>query len=148
MFPAEVFTRALQSWEWIGIGTREPLFTSLFGDVFFRAPDGIWLLDILEGTLTRPWDSAEELKAVVDTPDGADRYLLAGLAMAAYQAGIVLGHDDVFGFRVSPVLGGEFEVANLEAASFEVMLDFLGQIHEQLHDLPPGTKISGLIVEP
>lgn len=148
MFPAEVFASALESWAWIGIGAREPLFTSLFGDVFFRAPDGIWLLDILEGTLTRPWDSAAELKAVVDTPDGADRYLLAGLAMGAYEAGIVLGHDEVYGFRVSPVLGGGFDASNMEAASFEAMLSFLGQVHEQLHDLPPGTKISGLIVEP
>ncbi|WP_163572870.1 T6SS immunity protein Tdi1 domain-containing protein [Fodinicola feengrottensis] len=148
VFPAEVLARALEAWAWVGIGDREPLFTSLFGDVFFRADDGIWVLDILEGTFSLGWDSAAALKAEVDTPEGADRYLLAGLAMAAYEAGIVLGHDEVYGFRVSPVLGGGFDVDNLEAVSLEVLLDFLGQIHEQLHDLPPGTRISGITIKP
>lgn len=53
-----------------GIGAKVPAFTSPFGDVFFRARDGVWYLDLLEATLTRPWADAGELKAVLRTPEG------------------------------------------------------------------------------
>src|SRR5947208_1925403 len=59
VFPAETYASALESWTWIDIGDRRPVFTSLFGDVFFLAADGIWMLDTLEGRLSRPWDDAE-----------------------------------------------------------------------------------------
>jgi len=48
-FAAGLFARGLESWQWAGIGTRVPLFASVFGDVFFRAGDGIWWLNTLEG---------------------------------------------------------------------------------------------------
>src|SRR4051812_1327070 len=89
VFAAEQFSRGLESWGWIGIGEREPLFTSPFGDVFFGADDGFWWLDTLEGSLTRPWDDAEAMKADLGTPDRQDQYLLAGLALAAERRGVV-----------------------------------------------------------
>ena len=51
------FEQALESWAWIGLGDKQPVFASLFGDVFFEADDGVWYLDQLEGTLTREWES-------------------------------------------------------------------------------------------
>jgi len=56
-FTADQFARALESWDWADIQGKQPLFTSPFGDVFFRAHDGFWFLDLLEGTLTRPWSA-------------------------------------------------------------------------------------------
>lgn len=146
VFPAETFARALESWAWIGIGDQEPLFTSLFGDVFFRSDDGIWLLDTLSGRFGLVWDSPAALKAEVDTEEGADRYLLAGLAMAAYESGIELADDEVFAFKVAPVIGGSFEVSNIDAMPFEVIASILGQVHEQVRDLPPDAKITGIQV--
>jgi len=39
-FSPDQFTRALDSWGWIGIGDKSPVFTSPSGDVFFRSHDG------------------------------------------------------------------------------------------------------------
>jgi len=82
-FSAEQFARALESWDWADIQGKQPLFTSPFGDVFFQAQDGFWFLDLLEGTLTRPWPDAGALQAELNTGEGQDRYLMAGLAFAA-----------------------------------------------------------------
>ncbi len=142
VFPAETLADALEPWAWVGIGDQKPLFTSLFGDVFFRSADGIWLLDTLEGRFERIWDDAAALKAEVDTEEGADHYLLAGLAMAAYRAGIALGDDEIYAFKVPPVIGGGFDVSNLGAMSFPVILSILGQVHEQVRALPAGTEIT------
>ena len=104
-FSADQFGRALESWDRAGIQDKRPLFTSPFGDVFFQAPDGFWFLDLLEGTLTRPWPDADALQAELNTPEGQDRYLMAGLAFAAERQGIVPSATQVLSFKVAPVLG-------------------------------------------
>ena len=142
-FTPDQFDRALESWHWIGIGDKSPLFTSPFGDVFLRADDGFWWLDTLEATLTREWASAEDLTTALNTSEGQDRYLLAGLAASAERQGITPTAMQVYGFKIAPVLGGEVGLANVEAIDFVVSINLLGQLHQQVRDLPPGTMFSG-----
>lgn len=146
-FTAEQYHRGLSSWRWLGLGDREPLFASPFGDVFFRAPDGFWWLDTLEATLTRPWATVEELEADLNTFEGQDRYLLAGLAQNAARRGLLPGPDQVYDFRAPPILGGAVDVDNLDVADFVVSLNIAGQIHGQVRDLPPGTPMSGITID-
>jgi len=146
-FSQDEFSRALESWDWIGIGDKSPLFTSPFGDVFFRAADGFWWLDTLEATLTRPWTTGEELKATLNIPEGQDQYLLAGLAASAERQGIVPNTGQVYGFKIPPVLSGATNLSNVEVIDFVVSLNLLGQLHKQVRDLPPGTQISGFTLD-
>ncbi|MER7244440.1 hypothetical protein [Kribbella sp. NPDC000426] len=145
-FTTEQYTRALESWGFLDLGGKTPVFTSPFGDVFFQAADGFWWLDTLEGTLTRPWATADDLRAELNTEDGQDQYLLAGLAFGAESRGVVPGPDQVYSFAHPPQLGGELGVGNVEVLDFVVSLHILGQIHTQTRDLPPGTPISGFTV--
>lgn len=46
-----------------------------------------------------------------------------------------------------PVLGGDESVANLEPTDVSVHFGVLGQIHEQVKDLPPGTEIGEIRLE-
>ncbi len=131
-FSAQQYRRALESWGWAAIGARIPVFASPFGDVFFRAPDGFWWLDLLEGQLTRPWENAEVMKAELDTTAGQDRFLLAGLAWSAQQHGIIPGPDQVLGFKVAPIIGGRINVESIEAIDFVVSVNLAGQLHGQL----------------
>ena len=142
-FTREQFDQALESWHWIEIGDKSPLFTSPFGDVFFRSDDGFWYLDTLQAALTREWANAEDLTAALNTPEGQDQYLLAGLAAGAERQGITPTAKQVYGFKIAPVLGGAIGLANVEAIDFVVSVNLLGQLHQQIRDLPPGTKISG-----
>ena len=146
-FTPDQFARALESWNWIGVGDKGPLFTSPFGDVFFRYDAGFWWLDTLEATLTREWATAEDLTAALNTPEGQDRYLLAGLAASAERQGITPTAMQVYGFKIAPVLGGEVGLANVEAIDFVVSINLLGQLHQQVRDLPPGTAISGFTLD-
>jgi hypothetical protein len=146
-FSLAQFARALDSWDWIGIGGKDPVFTSPFGEVFLQSADGFWFLDTLEATLSREWGNAGELKAALSTPEGQDRFLLAGLAVSADQRGITPTATQVYGFKIAPVLGGEIGVDNIEAIDFVVSINILGQLHKQVRDLPPGTQISGFTVD-
>jgi hypothetical protein len=140
-FDPQAMSAALKAWEWIGLDGKTPMFTSAFGNVFFRAADGFWFLDRLAGTLTRPWDTAGQLQDELDTPEGQSVYLSAGLVWAANELGVVPSEAQVYDFAVPPILGGEQIVANVEVVDFTVALGISGQIHEQLRDVPPGTPI-------
>jgi hypothetical protein len=147
-FTASQFAQALDSWQWAGIEGKEPLFTSPFGDVIFRAPDGFWYLDLLDGTLTRPWQNAEIMQADLNTTQGQGRYLLARLAAQAEHQGIIPSPSQVLSFTIPPALGGAITAANIQAADFTVTVDLAGQLHQQLANLPPGTPITGFKVTP
>ena len=147
-FSADQFGRALESWDRAGIQDKQPLFTSPFGDVFFQAPDGFWFLDLLEGTLTRPWPDADALQAELNTPEGQDRYLMAGLAFAAERQGIVPSATQVLSFKVAPVLGVAIAVENIEVMDFEVIVHITGQLHRQIRDMAPGARITGFKIAP
>jgi hypothetical protein len=140
-FTAEQFESGLGSWEWLGLDGRTPVFASPFGDVFFESGDGIWLLDTIEGSLSCRWPDPAALEADLRTDDGQDRFLLAGLALAAEKRGLVPAETQVYGFTAPPVLGGALDVDNVEVIDFVVSLNTAGQIHEQVRDLPPGTPI-------
>ncbi len=143
IFRDDQFAGALESWQWIGLEGLTPWFASVFGDVFLIGDDGVYWLDIAAGELTLEWSSAEETKRVLATDDGLDEYLFAGLAFAAAESGLEPEGDQVYDYKVPPVLGGEFEVANLTTTDFEVVLHLTGQLHEQVKDLPEGAEVTG-----
>ena len=106
------------------------------------------MLDVLEGSLNRVFDDRGQLAVVLDTEEGQDRHLLAGLALGAERRlGLVPGPAQVLAWKIPPVLGAPVEAENLELMDFEVYLSLQGQLHRQLKDLPPGTKITGFTFE-
>jgi len=145
-FTPEQYAEATESWGWLDLAGKTPIFTSPFGDIFFQAADGFWWLDTLEGTLTRPWQTADELSAALNSAEGQDLYLLGALAVAAERAGLVAGPDEVYDFTISPTLGGSIDVSNVSVTDFVVGVNIAGQLHDQLRGLPPGTAISGATI--
>jgi hypothetical protein len=143
-FETDQYLNALDSWRWLGLAGKMPIFASPFGDVFFEADDGYWWLDTLSAELTRKWPTLDELRAELDTEEGQDRYLLAGLAFGAERQGLVLGDDEIYDFKVSPALGAPIELANICVRDFVVAVNIAGQLADQLRHLAPGTRITGL----
>lgn len=147
-FDDETFSRGLADWQWL-IGDRRlrPLAASMFGDVFLQGDDGVWFLDSLEGSLTRHWADGQALQAALNTEEGQDEFLLAGLAMGAQRRGVVPGPEQVYVFSTPPALGGEISADNVHVMDFVVAASISGQMAAQLKDLPPGTQISGFTIQ-
>ena len=143
-FSQDEYARALAGWHWLDVHAKTPVLASVFGDIFLQDRHGYWFLDTIEGTLTRPWSTRDEVQASLESEEGQDRYLLAGLAFAASDSGLVLGPPEVYAFSVPPRLGGPFDVGNICVMDFVVAVDIAAQIHEQVKDLPPGTTITGV----
>lgn len=147
-FPAELLARGLADWDWLpDRAGKTPIVTSSFGDVFLQGDDGVWFLDTIEGRLSREWDTTAALQEQLNTAEAQDKFLLGGLAEAAFRSGLVPDDRQILSFKIAPVLGGQFELANVEVMDLVVALSIGGQIHRQVKDLPPGTTISGFTLE-
>jgi hypothetical protein len=131
-FSADQYAHALSSWSWAGLDGKIPVFTSLYGDVFFESADGWWFLDLIEGTLRRPWDSRLAMEYTLGSPEGRDRYLLAGMVGAARERGIRLGEHEVYTFVPPPIVRGGLDADGIQTLDFVVACNIAGQIHEQI----------------
>lgn len=140
-FTPQQYAEGLESWQWHDLAGKTPVFTTLFGSVFFESPQGVWFLDIVEGTLTNPWPSRDAANASLSSTDAQQHYLLAGLAWAAHQQGMTLEPGQVYDLTHPPALGGSLTADNLEPTDFVVSLNVAGQLHGQIKDLPPGAEI-------
>ncbi len=145
---SEQLVHALTDWQWLpGVAALTPLAVTALGDVFLHGSGAVWFLDTIDGTLTQEWDTVQDLQAQLNTAEGQDRFLLAGLVVSAHERGLRPNEGQVLMLSVPPILGGQIDVENLEVYDLSVALSLLGQIHRQIKDLPPGTQISGISVE-
>jgi len=140
--PIEEVTRGLDSWGWLPIEGKTPFAVTAFGDVFLESSEGIWFLDTLEGSLTIVSGTREELQEILNSEEGQDHFLMAGFVIRARNEGMNLEPGQCYDFKINPVVGGPIEFENIEIQNFVVSLNIGGQIHEQVKNLPPGTKIS------
>lgn len=139
--------RGLESWNWIELSGLQPVLVGALGDVFFLSSDGIVMLDTVDGQLVRVADDVDQFRALLQTEEGQDRLLMAGLILAAQRdRGLSLAEGQCFDFRIMPALGGEISVDALEVTSFVVKLNIAGQLHKQIKDRPPGTPIGKIEV--
>ena len=132
---------ALASWQWIGIADKKPVLVTAFADVFLRARDGIWFLDTIAGTLAHVCPTRRHLDKLLATAEGREQYLRASLIDQALNEKRKLGEGQCYEFRKQPILGGEYELANVERMNFVVSLHIRGQMHDQLQHHAPGAPL-------
>lgn len=142
--PADI-QRALDGWRWIAWDGLVAVAVSGFGEIFFRDANGsIQQLDMIEGRVKKVADSLASFTARLQEPEGRDDLLLGGLILAARSRGLLLNAGECYDFRIPPVLGGEMSADAMEIMSFVVKAHIAGQVHEQVKDLPPGTRINNV----
>lgn len=135
---------ALDDWDWIGLGPVTPVMRTWFGDVVLLGHDGIWLLDVIEGTLERCWSDVLDLAVALADDDGQDRHLLGGLVIGAHRRGLVPSPTEAYAFSPPPVLGGAIDLDHLVVEDWQVHLARTGRIFAEVRKLPPGTSVIGV----
>ncbi|WP_227818216.1 DUF1851 domain-containing protein [Nitrogeniibacter aestuarii] len=133
----------LSDWAWLLPEDLTVWMVNRFGDIIFVPDDGsVQLLDIGAGVVTPLADSREAFCTLIDTGDNADNWLLISLTNECVAAGLTLPPGQCYSFRVAPVLGGKYEVGNIEVVDLAVNYGLLAQIHQQIKDLPDGTRVN------
>ena len=115
------------------------------GDVFFIPEDGsVHMLDVGSGRVERVADSREDFAEKLDLEDNAADWLQIYLVDDCAAAGMRLRATECYGFKIPPILGGEYRVENIEPTDLSVHYSILAQVYWQTKDLPEGTPIGGV----
>lgn len=123
----------LAEWKWLIPETDTPLVISAFGDWVFGKPDGsLWVLSLLEGSYEQVAENSGEYNSLSKSQQWLNEVFIADWLPIALENGLVPSADECIGWKLHPLLGGEFEVANLQVFSMLAYQAIMGQLHRQL----------------
>lgn len=133
---------ALSSWSWLIPAEFTLWLVNRFADLFLVLPDGsVHMLDVGAGTLTKLADSRDDFCDLIDEGDNANQWLMIPLVDKMVAAGVVLQPGQCYGFKIPPVMGGDYAVENVEPLAVWDCLGAYGSIHYQLQNVPDGTQV-------
>lgn len=141
-------TQLLEDWAWLLPKPHALIALNKFGDMFLRNDAGeICFLTLATGQLNRLAGSTAEFQQLSADKGNQEKWFLLTLLTELERAEMNIGHGQCFGFKKPLSLGGEVEVSNIEVSPLYVYVSLMGQVHQQVNELPPGTKIAGVKIE-
>jgi hypothetical protein len=134
------------------LGALPPSFTvwlvNRFGDAFaVFEDDSVHMLDVGIGAIKRVADSRDHFAAQIDVDDNANKWLMIHLVDRCVAAGLNLGHNQCYGYKVPPILGGDYTVENVEPTDLSVHYSLLADIYHQTKNLADGTRIKTVVIK-
>jgi hypothetical protein len=138
----------LNDWRWLVGDSVRLLLVSTIGDMFLAGSNGqVLRLDTGTGQLQQIASSVDEFQQLRQQPDSVDQWFIPHLVGDLISSGVRLSPGQCYSYKKPPIFGGEIQSANFEPMDLAVHFSVLGQIHKQVKDLPPGTKITNLKIQ-
>jgi hypothetical protein len=148
MPPAD-FDEAMEAWRWTVPRTARPLLITALGDVFLQAESGeIQFLDTESGKLETVASSREKWFRMLTDADHLETWFRPSFVKELKIRGKPLQREEVYSPTHPPILNGQLTVENYTPSRWDAHLHLMGQIHRQVKDLPPGTPITKIRVDP
>jgi hypothetical protein len=106
-------------------------------------------LNVSDGQLEEVAPSVAEFETAASAPESFDRWFMPEIVREQALLGTVPQEDECLSLQIPPALGGKLERDNIEVADIAVHFSILGQMHQQVRNLRPGTRIDKIeVVEP
>ena len=132
-----------ENWTWLIGEKMAPIMISCIGDMFLEDEDGkIHWLNVGDGSLELVAENKEELQEKMDDEKIANEWFMFSLVYEIKQSGLNLTAGKLYGYKLPPVLGGEYKADNFTLISVTEHFSFSGDLHEKIKDLPDGTPIN------
>lgn len=136
------WSQPLQYWNWL----LPPSFTlrlvNRLADLFLVMEDGtVHMLDVGCGTLEKVANNREHFCDLVGNPEQAGEWFAIKLIDELVAAGMYLQPGQCYGFRLPPIMGGDYVVDNFGVLSVTDYLGCYGDLHQQLINAPDGTQV-------
>jgi hypothetical protein len=143
-----VWRDLLDDWTWLVPSTASVWMMNRFAELVLILEDGsVSYLETSAGALRAIAADQEDFVVKIDQGDNANEWLMIPLVDRCVASGMVLGANQCYGFKTSPTLGGRYEIANVELSDISVYLAIMGQIHQQIKDLPDDTRIKHVVID-
>lgn len=136
----------LSEWHWLIGKNRIPILITAFGEPFVQDSRSgeVFFLNIDEGLMAKVAVGLDDFKGQLNSDDFWEKYLPIQVVGDLRLAGSVLSFGEVYSFKIPPILGGTYELENIEICDIQVHFSILGQIHRQVKDLPDGAEIGSI----
>lgn len=139
----------LSDWQWLVDKHDLPILITSIGDVFIqnKNTNEMKFLDTGYGVLKDIAPHPEELRVLLKNEDFALDHLPFNAVSGMLDKGVALPKGQIYSYKILPALGGAHSLDNLEPCDIHVHLSISGQIHQQIKDLPPGTKVENIKIK-
>ncbi len=135
----------LDDWKWAMPEPLRPVLLTAVGDVFAQGESGaVYFVDTVEGTVSAIAEDGATFQELLSDKEFVTRYLFPARIVSLREAGKTLEPQQVYSHKKPLVLGGQDDAENVEVTSVVVHVSFMGQIHEQVKDLPEGATIDNI----
>ena len=134
----------LEDWRWLIGPSKQPILLSAIGDAFVQDEnDGtIHQLDTAAGTCQLVARGEGEFRELLTDPQWATEYLAVEVIADFMSNGLRIEPGQIYSWKHPPALGGEYGFENAATSDIGVHFSMIGQIHQQVQSLPPGTSVS------
>lgn len=107
-------------------------FVNKLGDAFFSGRDGaIHCLIVGTGSFEKVAPDKEAFAKSLDNAERANQWLRISLIEGCRRAGLQLGVDECYAFKVPPPLLGQYEVSNLQPGNIYSHYSWLAYLTRQ-----------------
>ena len=138
----------LEDWAWLTKKRYALIAMNAFGDMFLLCESGeIEMLQLEAGEITKVADSAAEFQKLTSDKEKQQSWFFLGLLSKLEMAGFKLGDGQCYALKKPIVLGGTVGMENIEIAPIAAHVSLLGQIHQQVRQLGPGTRVQSVKIE-
>jgi hypothetical protein len=139
--------KLLDHWRWLVEESFEPIMVTFLGDIFLKNPrDGsVHFLNTLNGSFSPVADSEEEWKDMLRDREQRVNWLPSPfyLELKNFHGPLPSGH--CYSCEVPPSLGGELASDNFAPTDLQTHHLVLGQLQNQIKDIPHGTQVDIII---
>ena len=136
-------------WQWLLNGEYVPMMVSMSGDMFlFDKNSAVFWLDTGKGQIKKIADNSAHFESLLYDLDNIDEWFMASTVLDLIKAGISLKVNEVYSYKLMPILNGNYSVENFEPTDISVHFSMTGQICRQVINLPDGTRINKVVVDP
>ncbi len=136
------WSQPLQTWNWLLPPTFTVWLVNRLADLFLVMEDGtVHMLDVGCGTLEKVADNRDHFCDLANDDEQAGQWFAIKLIDELVAAGMHLQPGQCYGFRIPPVMGGDYSIENLGPLSVTDYLGCYGGLHQQLIKVPDGTQV-------
>jgi hypothetical protein len=121
-------------------GRFDLFLVTRFLDFFLIFTDGsVNWLEAQAGRISRVADTRADFEAMME--DEHPHWLMTGAVDEAVSRGWRLGPGQAYVYKAPPMLGGEYDFANIEVGEIEGAMRVLGDVFRQAKNLPEGARV-------
>lgn len=137
--------KLLSDWVWLIGKSKLPILITKAGDAFVQDTESkaVYFLDVVEGKLDEVASDGKEFTELLGNVEFVMEKFSVDLIAPILKGNSKLPDGCLYGWKMLPVIGGEFSTENLEPTEIQVHFSISGQIWSQSKDLPEGTNITG-----